>query len=242
MNRKEKKEKYSFHEFNLFTTIDKIQLMYKKLYDEIYNRFNLKDDINQGKIFTIILVFLLILVGIITIFLIFNSLIGINLIFSLFKYTFIFLKEVYKIIKTKGSLILKYLHTKFDYSYENKQELDKVEVLELEKEGHLKETNFSHYNQCVLEFIDYLSSNIDYFNLDNKTKEKIIEMMQEVTLDLAYKEREATTKKLQEILGSLLTEVDLTDIYERREVDCEDTSCLDNGLAYVKKIDNIKNL
>ena len=49
--RKDKKIKRSDREFNLFNIIEKMQDMYKKLYDGIYERFDLKNDINQGKIF-----------------------------------------------------------------------------------------------------------------------------------------------------------------------------------------------
>ncbi len=206
--RKDKKIKRSDREFNLFNIIEKMQDMYKKLYDGIYERFDLKNDINQGKIFTIILVFLFILVGIITIFILFNSLIGINLIYSLFKYTFIFVKEFYKIIKTKGKLILKYLHAKFDTNYQKEKEMEPKSI---ELQDNTLNNSVSLYNEYVLDFIDYLTKSIDYLDVSNIDKLEVIKKMQEVTLDLSFKERENTTKKLEDIMDYLLKNLDLED-------------------------------
>lgn len=114
-------------------TIDKIILklhtIYKKILDKLFIKYDLKNETKQGKLFTIligILIFLLLITLTILFVIMLNSLLGINLIYSIIKYSIFLIKCSYKILKNKGKIIKKYLANLFPNSkmLKNKEKND----------------------------------------------------------------------------------------------------------------------
>ena len=100
------------------TLIKKIHQQYEELQNKIIQKYHLKDELKQGKIFMIILIILCCVPLSIIGYLFISSLLGINLIFSIFKNSillvrsiYIYIKWLYTIIKNKGKVIKKYVKT-----------------------------------------------------------------------------------------------------------------------------------
>ncbi|MBR3660421.1 MAG: hypothetical protein IKN63_00765 [Bacilli bacterium] len=105
--------------------ITKVQNLYHKIANKLVIKYNLEDEIKQGKIFTILialLVFILLIVLTVFFTLTLNSIIGIGLIFSVFRQIVFCLKWGYTIINNKGKTIKKYLSNLFPNSKILKEE------------------------------------------------------------------------------------------------------------------------
>ena len=105
--------------------ITKVQNLYHKIANKLVIKYNLEDEIKQGKIFTILialLVFILLIVLTVFFTLTLNSIIGIGLIFSVFRQIVFCLKWGYTIINNKGKTIKKYLFNLFPNSKILKEE------------------------------------------------------------------------------------------------------------------------
>lgn len=105
--------------------ITKIQNIYHKITDKLIIKYNLEDELKQGKIFTILVALIMfILLIVLTVFfaVTLNSIIGVGLIFSFFRQIVFCLKWGYTIIKNKGKIIKKYLSNLFPNSNILKEE------------------------------------------------------------------------------------------------------------------------
>ena len=90
----------------------KVNNIYHNISDKLLIKYDLKNELKQGKLFTILIailafIFLIIITAFFVIML--NSLLGLNFIFSIIKYTLFVLKWSYTILKNKGNVINKYL-------------------------------------------------------------------------------------------------------------------------------------
>ena len=105
--------------------ITKVQNIYHKIANKLVVKYNLEDELKQGKIFTILIALLaFILLIILTVFftVTLNSIIGIGLLFSVFREIVFCIKWGYTIIKNKGKMIKKYLSNLFPNSKILKEE------------------------------------------------------------------------------------------------------------------------
>ena len=186
------------------TLIKKIHQQYEELQNKIIQKYHLKDELKQGKIFMIILIILCCVPLSIIGYLFISSLLGINLIFSIFKNSillvrsiYIYIKWLYTIIKNKGKVIKKYVKTSL-----SKTDLEKKD-LELEQE--LTKENVEEDQN--LELIIELMSKIDkIYSLD--LQKDIVEVLKKIVLELnASNDSEEIliklNKKIDEYLGSL---------------------------------------
>ena len=93
----------------------KIHQEYDKVLKKFFIKYDLQNELKQGKIFTIILVALSFILISGVIFLLISSLLGLNLIVTIFqlllKYIIIYIRWLYTITKTKGNVIKKYVKT-----------------------------------------------------------------------------------------------------------------------------------
>ncbi len=145
--------------------ISKLQQLYHQITDKLFNRFDLKNELKQGKIYTIIMaaIIFLILILISTFFVIMlNSILGINLIFSMLKYSLFFIKWGYTILKSKGKLILKYLSNLFPNS--------KI----LKQSKNIKIENIPFFETTILNNIQELINKLESFDLDVNLEKEII--------------------------------------------------------------------
>ena len=91
--------------------ITKVQEFYSNLSSKLIIKYNLKDELKQGKIYTIIIAILaFIMLVVISLFSIVtvNSIIGVALIFSFIRQIIFCISWGYTIIKNKGKMIKKY--------------------------------------------------------------------------------------------------------------------------------------
>ena len=186
------------------TLIKKIHQQYEELQNKIIQKYHLKDELKQGKIFMIILIILCCVPLSIIGYLFISSLLGINLIFSIFKNSillvrsiYIYIKWLYTIIKNKGKVIKKYVKTSL-----SKTDLEKKD-LELEQE--LTKENVEEDQN--LELIIELMSKIDkIYSLD--LQKDIVEVLKKIVLELNTSNDSEEiliklNKKIDEYLGSL---------------------------------------
>ena len=186
------------------TLIKKIHQQYEELQNKIIQKYHLKDELKQGKIFMIILIILCCVPLSIIGYLFISSLLGINLIFSIFKNSillvrsiYIYIKWLYTIIKNKGKVIKKYVKTSL-----SKTDLEKKD-LELEQELTKENVEEDHNLELIIE----LMSKIDkIYSLD--LQKDIVEVLKKIVLELnASNDSEEIliklNKKIDEYLESL---------------------------------------
>ena len=188
-----------FESKKIDTIIRKIQNIYNKIYQELFIKLDLKNDLKQGKLFTILVAVISLITFTIILFFLMNSLLGLNLIFTLFKYFIFSLNWLYKIIKSKGILIKKYLSKLFPQT----------------------ESNFSN---IVLNDVNNLVKRINKFHLSLEEEKELAIKLKEIVL-MVQKEPETIEDELkllkikQEIAGRI-SEVEW--ILEEKEKTRED--------------------
>ena len=164
--------------------------MYKKISEKLLIKYDLKNELKQGKIFTIVIAllifFFLILITIFFVIML-NSLLGINLIFQIFKYSIFLIKWGYTLLKSKGNVIKKYLANLFP---NNKL---------LNENNDIKIVGLPVFETYVLKEIDNIVNNLKYIDESNLSIKKevaiklknIVEKMElkaeESIKDLTYK-------------------------------------------------------
>lgn len=153
--------------------ITKVQAFYSKISSKLVIKYNLKDELKQGKIFTIIIAILaFIMLVVISLFSIVtvNSIIGIALILSFIRQIIFCISWGYTIIKNKGKMIKKYLSNLFPNS-------------KLLKEEKIRK-NIPLYEEQILyqieDFIDELNkSNID-INIEKEITIKLKQLVEDL--------------------------------------------------------------
>ena len=161
-----------FESKKIDTFIRKIQNIYNKIYQELFIKLDLKNDLKQGKLFTILVAAISLITLTIILFFLMNSLLGLNLIFTLFKYSLFSLNWLYKIIKSKGILIKKYLSNLFPQS----------ELLK-NKEENKFQTN-SNFTNLIFSEVNNLVKRINQMNLDLEEEKKSVVKLKEIVLML----------------------------------------------------------
>ena len=158
-----------FESKKIDTIIRKIQNIYNKIYQELFIKLDLQNDLKQGKLFTILVAIISLITLTIILFFLMNSLLGLNLIFTLFKYCIFSLNWLYKIIKSKGILIKKYLSKLFPQS----------ELLKSEEMKFKTESNFSN---IVLNDINNLVKRINKMHLNLEDEKELALKLKEIVL------------------------------------------------------------
>ena len=154
--------------------INKIQDIYHNIAEKLFIKYDLKNELKQGKLFTIIiasLIFIYLVITTIFFVIMLNSLIGLNLIFSLVKYSLFFAKWGYTIIKNKGSVIQKYLANLFP----NNKSLQPKET---------KRVNLPPFETIIIMEIESILNSLNSFNFDTLTEKEIILDLQSIVKDL----------------------------------------------------------
>ncbi len=159
------------------TIINKIQSLYHKISNILIIKYNLQDELKQGKIFTIIFALIaFILFVILTVFFIvtLNSILGIGLLFSFIRQVYFCIRIGYTIIKSKGKMIKKYLSNLFPNSKILKEEIVRKRIPLYEEnilyqiEDFIEELNKSNINLDILKEITIkLKSIVNQLNLNN---------------------------------------------------------------------------
>lgn len=108
-----------FESEKIDVVIDKVLKIYHNITDKLIVKYNLEDELKQGKIFTILIAIIslvLLIISFVFFTVALNSIIGIGLVFSFFSQVLFCLKWGYTIIKSKGKIIKKYLSNLFPNS------------------------------------------------------------------------------------------------------------------------------
>ena len=159
--------------------INKIQDIYHNIAEKLFIKYDLKNELKQGKLFTIIiasLIFIYLVITTIFFVIMLNSLIGLNLIFSLVKYSLFFIKWGYTIIKNKGSVIQKYLANLFP----NNKSLQPKET---------KRVNLPPFETIIIMEIESILNSLNSFNFDTLTEKEIILDLQSIVQDLKLEDQ-----------------------------------------------------
>ena len=156
--------------------INKVQDLYHKISDKLIIKYNLQDELKQGKIYTILFAIIaFILLIILTIFFAFtlNSILGIGLIFSFLRQISFCTRLGYAIIKSKGKMIKKYLSNLFPNSQvlQEKKEINTIPLYEesvlYEIQNFIEELNNSNLDLDVLKEISIkLRDIVDMLNFN----------------------------------------------------------------------------
>lgn len=159
--------------------INKIQDIYHSIAEKLFIKYDLKNELKQGKLFTIIiasLIFIYLVITTIFFVIMLNSLIGINLIFSLVKYSLFFIKWGYTIIKNKGSVIQKYLANLFP---NNKSLQPKEKVIE----------ELPPFEASIILEIENILTKLDNIDLDKGSEKEIILDLKSIVQDLKLEDQ-----------------------------------------------------
>ena len=195
--------------------ITKVQNFYSNISSKLIIKYNLKDELKQGKIYTIIiaiLAFIMLVVislcSIITV----NSILGIALLFSFIRQIIFCITFGYSIIKNKGKMIKKYLSNLFPNSkiLKEKKERKKIPLYEeqilYQIEDFIEELNKNKIDINIEKQITIKLKNIieelkmpvfdfesDYYSLEYK------ENIQKRLMNLYYLYKSNLIKKEEEI-------------------------------------------
>lgn len=159
--------------------INKIQDIYHSIAEKLFIKYDLKNELKQGKLFTIIiasLIFIYLVITTIFFVIMLNSLIGINLIFSLVKYSLFFIKWGYTIIKNKGSVIQKYLANLFP---NNKSLQPKEKVIE----------ELPPFEASIILEIKNILTKLANIDLDKVSEKEIILDLKSIVQDLKLEDQ-----------------------------------------------------
>ena len=149
--------------------ISKIQNLYRRITDKLIVKYNLEDELKQGKIFTILFALLtFIFLVVITVFftVTLHSIIGIGLLFSVFRQIVFCIKWGYTILKNKGKTIKKYLADLFPNS-------------KILQEEHIRK-KIPLYEENILYQIEDFIEELDKANLDMEIEKEITIKLKEV--------------------------------------------------------------
>lgn len=159
--------------------INKIQDIYHSIAEKLFIKYDLKNELKQGKLFTIIiasLIFIYLVITTIFFVIMLNSLIGINLMFSLVKYSLFFIKWGYTIIKNKASVIQKYLANLFP---NNKSLQPKEKVIE----------ELPPFEASIILEIENILTKLDNIDLDKGSEKEIILDLKSIVQDLKLEDQ-----------------------------------------------------
>ena len=209
----------------------KFQGIYHKISERLFIKFDLKNELKQGKIFTILITLLIfIYLIIITVFfgIMLNSLIGLNLIFSLLKYSLFSIKLCYTILKKKGGLISKYLANLFPNSKVLKEEkVTKIDGLPI------FETN-------ILKEIDDLVNKISDMEMELDLEKEIVLKLKEIVNSLnlhdeSFKNQIKSLEYKKDIITRLESIKSILDSYSKKEI--EKNNLLEIQTEMLEKLD-----
>ena len=189
------------------TIIRRIKDLSDSIKNLIVTKLNLNNEEKEGKLFIILFaVILLVMISVLTIILL-TPLVGIHLIFLFLRYSIFIL---YKIIKTKGNEINKYLRHKFPNSniFQEKKEF---------------ETNNNFSNVVFME-IERLIQEMEKLNMSSSEQDKISLRLKEILLLVRKEdgtiEQELYTLKTKQQIASMLSDIEyLLQEYESRKKD-----------------------
>lgn len=210
--------------------IEKIQNLYQRISEQLFIKYDLKNELKQGKIFTIliaILIFLFLIVLTVFFIIMLNSLLGLNLIFSMLKYSIFIIKWVYTIIKNKGKVIQKYLGNLFPNSKILKEESIQITNLLVTEKNIIKEIEElirrienidDNYSNSKKEFIFEIQGVTGFLKVQNKDLKKELD-------SLEYKMKIILSKE------ELKDQVILIDSESNMPLDSE----LDSENVYIKR-------
>lgn len=156
--------------------ITKVQEIYQNISNKLIIKYNLEDELKQGKIFTILIAIIaFVLLIIVTVFSVvtLNSIIGIGLVFSFFRQIIFCFKWGYTIIKNKGKIIKKYLSNLFPNS----------KILQEEK----ARKNIPLYEEQILYQIEDFIDELNKSNIDLEIEKKISIELKKIVEDLNLK-------------------------------------------------------
>ncbi len=155
--------------------ITKVQEIYQNISNKLIIKYDLEDELKQGKIFTILIAMIaFMLLIIVTVFSVvtLNSIIGIGLIFSFFRQIIFCFKWGYTIIKNKGKIIKKYLSNLFPNS----------KILQEEK----IRKNIPLYEEQILyqieDFIEELNKNSIDLEIEKEITIELKKIVEELNL------------------------------------------------------------
>ena len=180
--------------------ITKIQHLYLLVSNKLIVKYNLEDEIKQGKIFTILFALLtFILFIVITVFftVTIHSVIGIGLIFSVLRQIIFCISWGYTIVKNKGKSIKKYLANLFP----NSKILKEVKV---RKKIPLYEENILYQ---VLDFLEKLDKVEFSLEIKKQITNKLKEIINILNIDNLEFKNEINTLELKRDIAKRLQEV-----------------------------------
>jgi len=161
------------------TIIFKLQNIYHFITNKLIKKYNLEDELKQGKIFTILIAIIsLFLLIVLTLFfaVTLNSILGIGLIFSFFRQIIFCLQWGYKIIKNKGKIIKKYLSNLFP----NSKILKEVN----------ERKNIPLFEEYILYQIEDFIDELDRSEIDLDIEKKILKDLKDIISELKNPTRE----------------------------------------------------
>lgn len=176
--------------------ISKVQDIYHRISDKLILKYNLSDELKQGKIFTILIaliVFILLIVLSVFFAVTLNSILGIGLLFSFVRQIVFCVKWGYTIVKNKGKIIKKYLSNLFPNS-----------ILLQETKERKKIPLYEEYILYQIEdFIEQLNkSNID-LEIEKEITLKLKEIVELLHLNMDFKEELHSLEYKQDIAMKL---------------------------------------
>ncbi len=189
------------------TIIRRIKDLSDSIKTLIVTKLNLNSEEKEGKLFIILFaVILLVMISFLTLILL-TPLVGIHLIFLFLRYSIFIL---YKIIKTKGNEINKYLRHKFPNSNVFK-----------EKKEYITNNNFSN---IIFKEVERLIQEMEKLNLTSKEQSKISLRLKEIVLLVRKEdgtiEQELYTLNIKQEIISMLSDIEyLLHEYELRNKD-----------------------
>ena len=182
--------------------ITKIQNLYHDISNKLIVKYNLSDELKQGKIFTILTVIIsFILLIILTVFfaVALNSIIGIGLIFSFFRQIVFCISWGYTIIKNKGNIIKKYLSNLFPNSKVLKEEKTRKNI-------PLYEENILYQ---IEDFIDLLNkSNLD-LEIEKEITLKLKDIIKLLNINNLDFKSEINTLEYKQDIANRLNEINI---------------------------------
>ena len=155
--------------------INKVTTFYHNTTEKIFNKYNLHDELKQGKIFMIliaVLAFMFLVVLTLFFGITLNSLLGVNLLFAFIRSTVFCFRWGYTIIKSKGDLIKKYLINIFPNN----------KILESKKEIEFQ--NLSLFTNTIFEEIIKLIEVLETEDLDIDIKKELILKLKNIVAKL----------------------------------------------------------
>ncbi len=230
----EKQSKFDkiFQSDKIDSIIDKLQQIYSKISEKLLIKFELKNELKQGKIFTILIVIMIFVFISLVFLLLLPSLISLNFLFSLLKYSLFFIRWGYMIIKSKGNLILKYLSNLFPNS-----KILSEEVIKKNNDDIILPV----FEKCILKDVNELLLKLDNSNLKVEDKRNLAIKLKEIVLmlhleDLSFESEIQNLEYKKEVSGKI-KEVEL--ILERLMLENRKEEMFSNLTNFTTlKIDN----